>query len=77
MSVLGGDVRVPEQPLQDEHSQAQGVAVALERDQLPEDRLRTSGVIESDKTDVAWSNKKAEEKTLEYLEANPQPQRIV
>lgn len=41
VSELSRDVRVPEQPLQDEQRQTQGVAVALQRDQLPEDRLRT------------------------------------
>lgn len=41
VSELGSNVGVPQQPLKDEHGQAQCVVVALERDQLPVDRLRT------------------------------------
>ena len=45
MSELSSDVGVPEQPLEDEHSQTQGITVALQRDQLPIDRLRTNNIV--------------------------------
>lgn len=45
VSELCSDVWVPQQPLEDEHSQAQHVAVALKRDQLPEDGLRTNNTV--------------------------------
>lgn len=41
MSELCSNVWIPQQPLQDEHGQAQGVIVALKWDQLPIDCLRT------------------------------------
>lgn len=40
VSEPGSNVGVPQQPLKDEHGQAQCVAVALQRDQLPVDGLR-------------------------------------
>ena len=60
MSVHGGDVRVPEQPLEDEHSQTQGIAVALQRNQLPVDRLRISNNVFSldrEEAYTAWNGK--------------------
>lgn len=45
MSELGSDVGIPQQPLQDEHSQAQRVVVVLQGDQLSVDCLQeTQGV---------------------------------
>lgn len=41
MSELCSDVWVPEHPLKDEHGQTHDVAVALQRDQLPENGLGT------------------------------------
>lgn len=36
VSVLGGDVRVPQQTVQNKHSQARDVTVVFQRDELPE-----------------------------------------
>lgn len=45
MSELSSDVGIPQQPLQDEHSQAQRVVVVLQGDQLSVDCLQeTQGV---------------------------------
>lgn len=39
VSVVRRNVGVPQQPLEDEHGQTQGVTVALKRDELPKNRL--------------------------------------
>lgn len=78
MSELGSDVGIPQQPLQDEHGQAQRVVVALQRDQLPVDCLTGTQSVKATTGLIAGKPKvKKKQKTLGYLETNPQPQWIV
>lgn len=67
VSELCCDIGIPEQPLEDEHSQTQHVAVALERDQLTVDRLK----MKNNDEETIYSKRQKQQKTYRSVRIPP------
>lgn len=71
VSVLGRNVGVPQQPLENEHGQTQGVTVALKRDELPKNRLGISKKKDTDMDHLRRQMMKKQTQIRQYLQTNP------